>query len=106
MHSPDGTQVTIIFGKQAYVFDGISSNSLCSDLIAQLEVRLGSKIPAHAQLMGNGRFLRMHEPIEEVCQICALCSLWTDVQRFTPLVTSGRLDWWLHSRSCSWTVWR
>ena len=55
-----------MFDQKSYVFDGISRNSLCSDLLAKLEVRLDSKLPAHAKLMGNGRFLRMHDTIDKV----------------------------------------
>ena len=60
-----------MFDKKLYVIDGISRNSLCSDLVSKLEVQLGSKIPVQAQLMGNCRFFRMHDTVEEVCQVAS-----------------------------------
>jgi hypothetical protein len=69
LHFPDFAQVAIMFEKQSYAFDGISRNASCSELVAELEVRLGSKIPSQARLVGNGRFLQMHQTIEEVCSI-------------------------------------
>ena len=68
----DVTRVTIMFDKKLYVLDGISGNSLCSDLVTKLENQLGSKIPVHAKLTGNGRFFRMHDTIEEVCQVASI----------------------------------
>ena len=66
------TQITIKYDQRSFVFDKISRNALCSDLLSQLEVRLGSKIPENANLTKNGRFLRMHESIEEVSLVSVL----------------------------------
>ncbi len=68
----DVTRVTVMFDKKLYVLDGISGNSLCSDLVTKLENQLGSKIPVHAKFTGNGRFFRMHDTIEEVCQVASI----------------------------------
>jgi hypothetical protein len=61
-------QLTFKYEKQTFVFDGISSKARCSDLLPRLTALLGSGIPANVRLMQNGRFIRMHQTIEEVRQ--------------------------------------
>ena len=65
----DMIQVTVKCDKRVVVFDGISKDVRCSDLLSMLEVRLGVKIPGNARLVGNGRFIGLGESIEEVIQI-------------------------------------
>ena len=65
----DVMQVTVKYDKQYFVFDSISKSALCSELFPRLKARLGTKIPGSARLMGNGRFLRIDETIEEVLKI-------------------------------------
>ena len=65
----DMIQVTVKCDKRVVVFDGISKDLRCSDLLSMLEVRLGVKIPGNARLVGNGRFIGLGESIEEVIQI-------------------------------------
>ena len=65
----DMIQVTVKCDKRVVVFDGISKDVRCSDLLSMLEVRLGVKIPGNARLIGNGRFVGLGESIEEVIQI-------------------------------------
>ena len=64
----DTLQVTIKCDKQVFVFDGVSRQAQCSDLLSMLGVRMGVKIPGSARLMKNGRCLGTNESIEEVCQ--------------------------------------
>lgn len=64
----DAIPVTIKYGEKYHALYSIPRNARCSDLIPILELRLGSKIPRNARLMVNGRFLRMHETIDEVCR--------------------------------------
>jgi len=59
------TQVTIKCDKRIFVFDWISRNTQCSDLLSMLEVRLAVKIPGNARLMENGRVIGMSKSIEE-----------------------------------------
>ncbi len=61
-------QLTFKYEKQTFVFDGISSKARCSDLLPRLTALLGPGIPANVRLMQNGRFIRMHQTIEEVRQ--------------------------------------
>jgi len=61
----DAIPVTIKYGEKYLAFDSISRHAQCSDLIPLLELRLGSKVPRNARLMVNGRFLIMHETIDE-----------------------------------------
>ena len=62
----DVIQITIKYDKQSFVFDNISRKARCRDLFSLFKERMGSKIPSNARMMGNGRFLRMCETIEEV----------------------------------------
>ena len=62
-------QLTVKCDKRVVVFDGISKDVRCSDLLSMLEVRLGVKIPGNARLIGNCRFVGLGESIEEVIQI-------------------------------------
>ena len=64
----DTLQVTIKCDTQVFVFDGVSRNAQCSDLLSMLGVRMGVKIPGSARLMKNGRCLGTNASIEEVCQ--------------------------------------
>jgi hypothetical protein len=57
--------VTIKYGEKYLAFDSIPRNAQCGDLIPFLELRLGSKVPRNARLMVNGRFLKMHETVDE-----------------------------------------
>jgi len=61
----DMIQVTIKCDKQIFVFDWISRNAQCSDLLSMLEVRMAIKIPGNAQLMENGRFIGISKSIDE-----------------------------------------
>jgi len=65
LNDSNAIHVTIKYGEKYLAFDSISRNAQCSDLIPLLQLRLGSKIPRNARLMVNGRFLIMHETIEE-----------------------------------------
>ena len=62
----DLIQITIKYDKQSFVFNNISRKARCRDLFSLFKERMGSKIPSNARMMGNGRFLRMCETIEEV----------------------------------------
>ena len=63
----DAVPATIKYGEKYLAFDSIPRNAQCGDLIPFLELRLGSKVPRNARLMVNGRFLKMHETVDEVC---------------------------------------
>jgi len=58
------------YGKHVLDFDGISTATQCRNLLSHLELRLGTKISGDAQLICNGRVLRMNETLEEVCGDC------------------------------------
>ena len=88
----DAIHVTIKYGEKYLAFDSISRNAQCSDLMPLLQLRLGSKIPRNARLMVNGRFLIMHETIEEVCSFQILPLTTRALFEFM-LVQSGRFDW-------------
>ncbi len=62
-------QVTIKCEKRIVVFDGVSGNAQCIDLLSMLGVRLGVKIPGNARLTKNGRCIETRKSIEEVRQI-------------------------------------
>ena len=62
-------QVTIKCDKRVVVFDGISKDVQCSELLCMLEVRLGVKIPGNARLIGNSRFIGLNKSIAEVTRI-------------------------------------
>jgi hypothetical protein len=65
----DTLQVTIKCEKQVFVFDGVSRQAQCSDLLSMLGVRMGVTIPGSAQLIKNGRCIGRRTSIEEVRQI-------------------------------------
>ena len=59
-------QVTVKYGKLTLNFEGISRATKTQNLLSLLEMRLGAKIPGNAQLVYNGRFLKMNDTMEEV----------------------------------------
>ena len=64
-------QVTVKFGGETLVFNHITTETLGMELKSLVRIRLGcSKIPQDAQFQlrsqANGRFLRVHETLEEV----------------------------------------
>ena len=68
----DLIQITIKYDKQSFVFANISRKTHCGDLFALFKERLGSKIPSNARMIGNGRFLRMRETVQEVSKTATL----------------------------------
>jgi hypothetical protein len=73
----DGTRfqtVTLKHNDIIFVLDGVSSETQCYELLALLDAKLGSKVPmnllnSRLKSKNTGRFLSMHETIEEVWRI-------------------------------------
>jgi tetratricopeptide (TPR) repeat protein len=65
LNDSNAVPATIKYGEKYLAFDSIPRNAQCGDLIPFLELRLGSKVPRNARLMVNGRFLKMHETVDE-----------------------------------------
>ena len=71
----DMIQATVKCDKRVVVFNGASKDARCSALLSMLEVQLGVKIPGHARLIENGRFIGLDESFEEVIKILAQYTL-------------------------------
>ena len=63
--------VTLKHNDSIFVLEGISSETRCYELLALLDAKLGPKVPmnllnSRLKSKNTGRFLSMHETIEEV----------------------------------------